>query len=51
VCREDRRDHCRGLRGRARIHQSLCECGMIRPRIRTLIWRGFSTRCDPIRTH
>jgi hypothetical protein len=31
VCAEDRRNHCRGLRGRTRIHQSLCECGVIPP--------------------
>ena len=28
---EDRGDHCRGLRGRTRIDQSLCECGVIGP--------------------
>ena len=28
---EDRRDHCRWLRGRTRIDQSLCECGVIGP--------------------
>ena len=33
---EDRRDDCGGLRGRARIHQNLCECGVVRPRIRML---------------
>ena len=45
VCREDRRDHCRGLRGRTRIDQSLYECGVIDPRIRTLIWRGCGPQC------
>ena len=59
---EDRRDHCRGLRGRTRIDQGLCECGVIRPLIWMLIscgcgpqcWVhkcGFRTRCDLIRTH
>ena len=42
---EDRCDHCGGLRGRTRIDQSLCECGVIRPRIRTLIWCGCGQQC------
>jgi hypothetical protein len=62
VCGEDRRDHCRGLRGRTCIDQGLCECGVIRPRTRMLIWCGcgqecgvhtcgFRTRCVLIRAH
>jgi hypothetical protein len=61
VCGEDRCDHCGGLHGRARIDLRLCECGVLRPRIRMLISCGcgpqcgvhrcgFRTRCDLIRT-
>ena len=60
--REDRRDHCRRLRGRPRIDEGLCECGVVRLRTRMPIGCGcgqqcgvhgcgFRTRCDPIRTH
>ena len=45
VCAEDRGDHRRGLSGRTRIDQGLCECGVIRPRIRMPIWCGSGQQC------
>ena len=62
VCRQDRRDDRYGLRGRTCIDRGLCECGVIRPRTRMLIWCGcgqecgvhtcgFRTRCVLIRAH
>ena len=45
VCGEDRCDHCGGLGGRTRIDQRLCECGVVRPHIRTLIWCGCGPQC------
>lgn len=37
VCGQDGCDHCGGFRGGTRIDEGLCECSVVRPRIRMLI--------------